>query len=78
MPPMTPKTLSFRRSGAVDITKAAYNVKLATCRDYTGNLHESRAKVERIDLNPLRARCGQRAPPRRWWVSLVEPDLRAG
>jgi len=29
MPPLTPKTLSFRRSGAVDITKAQYNSKLS-------------------------------------------------
>ena len=29
MPPLTPKTLSFRRSGAVDIRKDAYNTKLA-------------------------------------------------
>jgi hypothetical protein len=29
MPPLTPKTLSFRRSGAVDIRKDAYNAKLA-------------------------------------------------
>ncbi len=28
MPPMTPKTISFRRSGANDITKTAYNAKL--------------------------------------------------
>lgn len=28
MPPLTPKTLSFRRSGAVDIRKEAYNAKL--------------------------------------------------
>lgn len=28
MPPLTPKTLNFRRSGAVDIRKEAYNAKL--------------------------------------------------
>jgi hypothetical protein len=34
MPPLTPKTIHFRRSNANDITKAAYNTKL-TAWGYT-------------------------------------------
>jgi hypothetical protein len=34
MPPLTPKTINFRRSGANDITKTDYNTKL-TAWGYT-------------------------------------------